>query len=261
MEMDEVSEELHPMERDHLLPKYTTFSRIYDYLEVVILFGFVSFFILSFPATCLLPICLFAWQLELAIDSTKICTGHRKSLPTKAEDIGVWEDIMAFMSLISLISNAYQLCYVAKFDYVLGFVLDDITRIWCFWLCLAFGYTIWMIVQKIVPAIPSDVKLQIERANHLSTKMVFNRPDENFESEHAARHDDLSNAEGEELVDKIFSNFFPKGAERPGKELFGIHKEVHEDVHHLLNTILSHHVSPATSPVASQSRRESKKEE
>ena len=51
MEMDEVSEELHPMERDHLLPKYTTFSRIYDYLEVVILFGFVSFFILSFPAT------------------------------------------------------------------------------------------------------------------------------------------------------------------------------------------------------------------
>ena len=244
VEGDDAIHQLHPMERDHLLPKYTTFSRIYDYLEVVILFGFTVFFVLAWPAACLLPICLLAWQLELVIDSTKICTGHRKSLPMKAEDIGVWEDIMAFMSLIALISNAYQLCYVAKFDYALGFELNDTQRIWAFWCIMLGGYIFWVAVQRIVPATPSDVSLQIQRSEHLATKLVYNRPDENFEAEHAARHDDLSNAEGEELVDKIFQNFFPKGADRPGKELFGIHKEVHEDVHHLLSTILSHHLSP-----------------
>jgi hypothetical protein len=241
---DNKSNNIHPMERDHLLPKYTTFSRIYDYLEVVILFGFVVFFIISFPATCLLPVCLFAWNLELMIDATKMCTGHRKALPTKGEDIGVWEDIMSFMSLTALVSNAYQLCYVAKFDYVLGFVLNDTLRVWCFWIIIFFGYLFWVIIQKILPSTPSDVKLQVERSTHLATKLIYNRPDEKFETEHFARHDDLSSAEGNELVNKIFEHFFPDGTVRPSKELFGIHKEVKEDVHHLLSTILSHHLSP-----------------
>jgi len=233
---------LHPMERDHFLPKYTPFSRIYDYLEVVILYGFVAFFILSFPAACLLPVCLLAWQLELVIDCTKIATGHRKSLPTKAEDIGMWEDIIVFMCWMSLVSNAYQLCYVAKFDYTLGFVLEGDRRIWFFWGLIAGGIFFYKIAERLVPAIPANVSLQVARAEHLATKLVFNRPDDNFQEEDAARHEDLSSVAGIMLVNRIFRNFFPEGADRPKKELFGIHKEVHDDVHHLLSTVLSHHV-------------------
>ena len=173
----ENDEELvHPMERDHLLPKYTTLARIYDYLEVIILFGFVCMFIISFPAACLLPICLFAWQLELVIDSTKICTGHRKGLPKKAEDIGIWEDIVSFMVMMSLVSNSYQLCYVAHFDYTLGFELQGSARVWCFGGLLFGGYLFLTVIERIIPPIPADVQLQIERTTHLASKLIFNRP-------------------------------------------------------------------------------------
>ena len=180
--------------------------------------------------------------IYLPVETFSLCQkpGLNKNNPDERKE----KHVMSFMSLTALVSNAYQLCYVAKFDYVLGFVLNDTLRVWCFWIIIFFGYLFWVIIQKILPSTPSDVKLQVERSTHLATKLIYNRPDEKFETEHFARHDDLSSAEGNELVNKIFEHFFPDGTVRPSKELFGIHKEVKEDVHHLLSTILSHHLSP-----------------
>ena len=147
----------------------------------MILFGFVSIFIMSFPSSGLLPLCAIAWELELVIDATKMATGYRKSLPRRAEDIGVWEDVMKGMAAVACISNAYQLVYLANFDYSLGYSLKGENRANVFWIICISATILRSVTQRFVPPLPSHVKVQLARRAFLTDKLVMNRPDNNFE--------------------------------------------------------------------------------
>ncbi len=183
----------------------TAVSRIYDYMEIVILFGFVSIFTISFPSSGLLPFCIIAWELEIMIDVIKKATGFRKPLPRRAEDIGVWEDVMNVMAGTAIVSNTYLVIYLAKFDYSLQFSFSGENQANTFWIVCGSALALRWITLRFVPGQPYSVKIQLERRVFLSDKLITNRPDENFES---------SGRTGDKSVpsnwDKLLDKFFPK---------------------------------------------------
>ena len=194
-------------------PTDTVEARIYDYLEVVMLFGFVSIFIISFPSSGLLPFCIIAWELEIVIDAIKLATGFRKPLPRRAEDIGVWEDVLNMMAGIAIVSNAYQVLYMAKFDYTLHFSLAGEAKSNTFWVICASALILRWITLRVMGGEPYHVKIQLERRGFLSDKLVMNRPDENFE---------VHTKKGEEgsKIETILKSFFPDSVEKPPASLF-----------------------------------------
>lgn len=187
-------------------------SRIYDYLEIIILFGFVSIFIISFPSSGLLPFCIIAWELEIVIDAMKLATGFRKPLPRRAEDIGVWEDVLNMMAGIAIVSNAYQVIYMAKFDYTLRFALSGADKSNIFWLLCVLALILRWITLKILHGEPFHVNIQLMRRAFLSDKLVMNRPDANFED--SEKKDSAPNA------DTILNLFFPGSVVKPAAGLF-----------------------------------------
>ncbi len=213
----------------------------------MILFGFVSIFIISFPSSGLLPLCAIAWEVELVIDATKMATGYRKSLPRRAEDIGVWENVMRAMAAVSCISNAYQLVYLANFDYSLGYSLKGESKANVFWIICISATILRSVTQRFVPPLPSSVKVQLARRTFLTEKLVMNRPDNNFQDNSQVYEDNAKflQAYDEALASssapsatrrlsknwvrlrddfktrQIMKKFFPDhGASKPNAELF-----------------------------------------
>jgi hypothetical protein len=64
---------------------------------------------------------------------------YRRPVPTGAEDIGTWLDILQITSVVSVITNAALVCYTMQLtsDY------SDVGQLWIF---IGFQYTIFVIM-------------------------------------------------------------------------------------------------------------------
>ena len=67
------------------LAKYDTFE---DYTEILIQFGYVSFFSIAFPLAPVLA--LINNLFELRADAYKLCNSKQRPLARKASGIGIW---------------------------------------------------------------------------------------------------------------------------------------------------------------------------
>ena len=79
-----------------------------DYLCVfsVIQFGFVTIFVAAFPLAPLFA--LLNNIIEIRLDAYKFVTIWRRPAATKAQDIGIWLDILTGLSFIAVLSNVSQ---------------------------------------------------------------------------------------------------------------------------------------------------------
>ena len=76
---------------------------IFSFLPAVIQFGFVTLFVASFPLAPLLA--LLNNVIEIRVDAWKLTTQYRRPVAAKAHSIGVWQDILYGMTVISVASN------------------------------------------------------------------------------------------------------------------------------------------------------------
>jgi hypothetical protein len=79
---------------------------------------------------------------------------YRRPVPTGAEDIGTWLDIMQITSVISVVTNAALVCYTMQLtaDY------SDVGQLWIF---IGFQYTIFItmyIFSEVVDDMPEEVR-------------------------------------------------------------------------------------------------------
>ncbi|RLV94405.1 hypothetical protein DV515_00013171 [Chloebia gouldiae] len=81
-------------EQDHDLQIFGALGLFYEYLEMVIQFGFITLFVASFPLAPLLA--LMNNILEIRVDSWKLTTQYRRPVAAKAHSIGAF--IVAFTS-------------------------------------------------------------------------------------------------------------------------------------------------------------------
>ena len=83
-----------------------------EYLEVVMNFGYIIFFCVAFP---LGPIIYWVFNiLEIKGDAFKLFTLFKRPFPRQADSIGVWADIMSFLSIIGVMTNTGLMIFTAN---------------------------------------------------------------------------------------------------------------------------------------------------
>ena len=98
---------------DFELVEYGQDSLFYEYLEMVIQFGFITIFVCAFPLAPLFA--LVNNILELRLDSKKILEKHRRPTAQKVRSIGVWFDIMETVGKIAILTNALIIAVTSEF--------------------------------------------------------------------------------------------------------------------------------------------------
>lgn len=152
-------------EQAKLLP-YESNEAFEDYNEMVIQYGFINLFVVAFPLT---PLLAFANNvLEVHVDAVKLCFVHRRPFPHPAKDIGVWFYILRFMTYIALGTNTALILWTSDLfenqsgtARALGFVVA------C-QVCLVLA----ILVERVVPDVPHEMKLLQERYKHI-VNVVF----------------------------------------------------------------------------------------
>lgn len=93
---------LYPVEREAKRESYE--SPLFDYIEMIIEFGYVALFGTSLP---ILPLfLLFEIVFEIRVDAWKICNIYKRADPHRSEDIGVFRDIILIMAYAGAINNS-----------------------------------------------------------------------------------------------------------------------------------------------------------
>uniref|UniRef100_A0A3B4E1W8 Anoctamin n=1 Tax=Pygocentrus nattereri TaxID=42514 RepID=A0A3B4E1W8_PYGNA len=98
-------------EQDHDLQNFSQFGLFYEYLEMVIQFGFITLFVASFPLAPLLA--LFNNILEVRVDAWKFTTQFRRPVAAKARNIGAWKDILNVVAILSVVTNAFIMAFTS----------------------------------------------------------------------------------------------------------------------------------------------------
>ncbi|XP_040111582.1 anoctamin-5 [Oryx dammah] len=98
-------------EQDHDLETFGSLELFYEYLETVIQFGFVTLFVASFPLAPLLA--LLNNIIEIRVDAWKLTTQYRRPVAAKAHSIGVWQDILYGMAVLSVATNAIIVAFTS----------------------------------------------------------------------------------------------------------------------------------------------------
>ncbi|XP_041498623.1 anoctamin-6 isoform X2 [Microtus oregoni] len=108
-------------EQDYHLQPMGKLGLFYEYLEMIIQFGFVTLFVASFPLAPLLA--LVNNILEIRVDAWKLTTQYRRMVPEKARDIGAWQPIMQGIAILAVVTNAM----------IIAFTSDMIPRLVYYW--------------------------------------------------------------------------------------------------------------------------------
>lgn len=108
-------------EQDYRLQSISKLGLFYEYLEMVIQFGFVTLFVASFP---LAPVLALVNNLfEIRVDAWKITTQFRRMVPEKASTIGAWQPILQGIAILAVATNAM----------IIAFTSDMIPRLVYYW--------------------------------------------------------------------------------------------------------------------------------
>ncbi|XP_075258994.1 anoctamin-4-like isoform X5 [Convolutriloba macropyga] len=110
-EIDE--KKLHRWEKDYILSAWPPLNLFYEYLEMVIQFGFTTLFVAAFP---LAPFFAFLNNvIEIRLDAYKFITQLRRPWAQKAEDIGSWYNILQAIAIIAVLTNACIIAFSSRF--------------------------------------------------------------------------------------------------------------------------------------------------
>jgi len=99
--------------KDFKLVEWGHQGLFYEYLEMVIQYGFITIFVCAFP---LAPLLAFLNNiLEMRLDAKKLLVLHRRPVAQKVRDIGIWFDILETLGRIAVIVNAFIIAFTSEF--------------------------------------------------------------------------------------------------------------------------------------------------
>lgn len=84
-----------------------------EYIEMVIQYGFVVIFVAAFPLAPFFA--LLNNVVEIRLDAYKLVTQYKRPNALKAQDIGVWYNILQTITYIAVISNAVIIAWTSDF--------------------------------------------------------------------------------------------------------------------------------------------------
>ncbi|RLN57207.1 hypothetical protein BBJ29_006274 [Phytophthora kernoviae] len=145
------------------LQQYDTFE---DYTEMLVQFGYVSFFSLAFPLAPLLA--LLNNLFELRTDAFKLCHAKQRPLAHKASGIGVWLHVLQTMSVLAVLTNCFHLAYSTA---LLERAFPSVTPTQKVWIVFGIEHIllllkVWMAC--VIPSIPNYVAERLHRERELA---------------------------------------------------------------------------------------------
>ena len=150
---------------------YTVTERTNDYMELVILFGYTSLFVVAEPI--IVPFALLSIVFEAMVDSSKLKYNFIRPFPQKVEDIGMIHNIFNFVAWLSAFSNMYLGAFITRTTYM-DFILREYGRAGQFALFILAEHLILcfkVMLGQWVARIPNGIAIQKERQEFIQSKM------------------------------------------------------------------------------------------
>ncbi|NWW24585.1 ANO9 protein, partial [Falcunculus frontatus] len=89
------------------------FSLFNEYLEMAIQYSFTTIFVAAFPLAPLLA--LINNVIEIHMDAIKMMRLHRRMVPRKAKDIGIWLQVLEAIGILAVIGNGLVIAITSDF--------------------------------------------------------------------------------------------------------------------------------------------------
>ncbi|XP_062432345.1 anoctamin-9 [Rhea pennata] len=95
------------------LSEVNIFSLFDEFLEMVIQYSFTTIFVAAFPLAPLLA--FFNNLFEIRLDAIKMIQLHRRMVPRKANDIGIWLQVLEAIGILAVIGNGLVIAITSDF--------------------------------------------------------------------------------------------------------------------------------------------------
>ena len=99
-------------EEDYECQMQDKFSLFWQYLEIVLQYGFVTMFVAAFPLAPFFA--LLNNLVEIRLDAINFVCNNRRPVANRAEDIGAWQGILESLTYLSVIVNAFVLAFTSE---------------------------------------------------------------------------------------------------------------------------------------------------
>ncbi|KAF9950817.1 hypothetical protein BGZ70_001219, partial [Mortierella alpina] len=160
--------------KDDELPSYQ--GRILKcYRKTVIQFGFCTLFVTSFPVAPAFAL-INNW-IDIRMEAFRLLTQYRRPIAFRAQDIGMWELIMEFVSFTSVITNAAIIAFSSLwvkqniFIKVLHATADGELLAARLGFILVFEHVVYLfkiILRAAIPNVPLTIKLAVQRSKYMT---------------------------------------------------------------------------------------------
>ena len=100
-------------EQDFLLDENPELGLIAEYSEIVLQYSLVTMYVAAFPLAPL--VALFNNLIEIRIDARKFTLQQRRPIARRAKSIGIWLDILTFISYFGIVTNALLIGFSSQF--------------------------------------------------------------------------------------------------------------------------------------------------
>ncbi len=165
--------ELSEIEKTFTMPEYhVMLGPFEDYAEMTIQFGYTTMFVAAFPLATVLS--FINNYVEIRVDAWKLCHIYRRPEPRSCEDIGTWFMILEMVSFSSIFINSGLVAFTGR--NTINYTWSE--RVWIFILMSTGLFCIRLLVAFLIPDVPEEVKIQIDRQEYLNDKIINNVPDE-----------------------------------------------------------------------------------
>ncbi|NXK44724.1 ANO9 protein, partial [Chauna torquata] len=98
---------------NYQLNEVNIFSLFDEFLEMVIQYSFTTIFVAAFPLAPLLAFCNNLFEIRL--DAIKMMQLHRRMVPRKANDIGIWLQVLEAIGILAVIGNGLVIAITSNF--------------------------------------------------------------------------------------------------------------------------------------------------
>ncbi|KAG0344099.1 Anoctamin-5 [Podila humilis] len=219
--------------KDDDLPSYQ--GRILKcYRKAVIQFGFCTLFVTSFPVAPAFAL-INNW-IDIRMEANRILTQYQRPIAFRAQDIGMWEKIMEFVSFTSVITNAaiiaFSSLWIKQNLFVKYLHADEDGDLLAARLgfILVFENVVFIfkiILRASIPSVPLTIKLAVQRSKHLNQVAMDGREselDEDLDMYSSSESEfEETYGQDEDLTDEVELN---QNENLYGPELMRVHSDV-----------------------------------
>ncbi|OQS02828.1 anoctamin [Thraustotheca clavata] len=143
------------------LGKYDTFE---DYTEMLIQFGYVSFFSIAFPLAPFLA--LVNNLISLRADAFKLCYTKQRPIALKTSGIGIWFPVLQLMTVLAVITNCLHIAFTTT---QIEHYFPKISSANKVWVVFAAEHSILLLqvwIAFVIPSMTKDIrdKVRTEKA-------------------------------------------------------------------------------------------------